>query len=79
MTIHTHTHTHTHTQTHLPDHRAGAIAKESLLLEAFGQCLPSKKVVDRYLSTEEEGTPLRGKSLLPTILKAAVGAKKLAA
>ncbi len=60
-------------------HRAGAIAKESLLLEAFGQCLPSKKTVDRYLS-EDDGTTLRGKfSSTTTTLKATVVPKKLAA
>ncbi|TPX51066.1 hypothetical protein SeMB42_g01430 [Synchytrium endobioticum] len=33
---------------------AGAVGKEPLLLEAFGQCLPSAKVVQKYLDVEEE-------------------------
>ncbi|KAI8895337.1 hypothetical protein BC833DRAFT_601574 [Globomyces pollinis-pini] len=33
---------------------AGAIAKEELLMEAFGQCLPPKKVVDRFMDPTQE-------------------------
>ena len=33
---------------------AGAIAKESLLMEAFGQCLPTTKMVEKFLKTNTD-------------------------
>nr|KAJ3414102.1 EF-hand calcium-binding domain-containing protein 1 [Polyrhizophydium stewartii] len=33
---------------------AGAIAKEALLMEAFGQCLPTRKAIDQYLNPTPE-------------------------
>ena len=33
---------------------AGAIAKEGLLMEAFGRCLPPPKVVESYLNPTAE-------------------------
>ncbi|TPX30616.1 hypothetical protein SmJEL517_g05863 [Synchytrium microbalum] len=35
---------------------AAAVGREPLLLEAFGQCLPAAKVVEKYLNVELEAT-----------------------
>ncbi|KND03698.1 uncharacterized protein SPPG_01164 [Spizellomyces punctatus DAOM BR117] len=58
---------------------ATVIGKENLLMEAFGQCLPRKKTVERYLSPASEKDGVTGSKLVRLSLTAPYPSYPLAA